>query len=104
MPGHLCRQLGIRLRTYLREAYALPLLITAPLVLVVLLMQRWFVPHHYGQLAVQLFIAGVVYGLGLLWVVLTKRALRVGELASKDTPVAAVIGTADAVETYQPEG
>lgn len=104
MPGHLCKQLGIRLRTYLREAYALPLFVTAPLVLVLLLMQRWFVPHHYGQLAVQLFIAGVVYGLGLLWVVLTKRALRVGELAAKDISVRAEIGAAEPVETYQPEG
>jgi O-antigen/teichoic acid export membrane protein len=104
MPGHLCKQLGIRLRTYVHEAYALPLLVTAPLVLVLFLMQRWFIPHHYGQLAVQLFIAGVVYGLGLLWVVLTKRALRVGELAAKEIPVAAEIGTPEAVETYQPEG
>jgi O-antigen/teichoic acid export membrane protein len=81
MPGHLCRRLGIRLGTYLREAYALPFLITAPLAAALLVMQRWFVPHRYWQLVVQLSIAGVVYGLGLLWVVLTKRALRVGELA-----------------------
>ena len=32
MPWHLCSQLGIRMRTYLREAYTLPLLITVPLV------------------------------------------------------------------------
>ncbi len=104
MPGHLCKQLGIRLRTYLREAYVLPLLITAPLVLVLLLMQRWFVPHSYAQLAVQVLIGGAVYGLGILWVVLTNRALRVGELAAKEIPVAVENGTAEAIETYQPEG
>jgi O-antigen/teichoic acid export membrane protein len=104
MPGHLCKQLGIRIRTYLREAYALPVLITVPMVLVLLLMQRWFIPHHYVELAVQLLIAGAVYGLGLLWVVLTKRALRVGELAPKETHVVAEIGPVEAVETYQPEG
>lgn len=101
MPGHMCRQLGIRLRTYLREAYVLPLLITAPLVLVLLLMQRWFIPHNYRQLAVQFLIGGTVYGLGILWVVLTNRALRVGELAPKETPVAAESGAAEAVEIYQ---
>ncbi|HEY6340657.1 MAG TPA: flippase [Bryobacteraceae bacterium] len=104
MPGHLCKQLGIRLQTYLREAYTLPLLIAAPLVLALLLMQRWFIPHNYEQLAVQLGIAGVVYGLGLLWVVWTKRALRVGELAAKETPVVAERGGArDTVEIYPQE-
>jgi O-antigen/teichoic acid export membrane protein len=104
MPGHLCRQLGIRLRTYLRQAYVLPLLITAPLVLVLLLMQRWFIPHTYLQLAVQFMIGATVYGLGILWVVLTGRALRLGDLVSKETPVAAEGGAAEAVQTYQQEG
>ena len=83
MPGHLCRLLGIRLRTYLREAFVLPFLITVPLVLVLLLMKKWFIPHTYRQLAVQLAIGGAVYGLGLLWVYATDRALRTGELAAK---------------------
>jgi len=104
MPGHLCKQLGIRIGTYVREAYALPVLITVPMVAVLLLMQRWFVPHHYVELAVQLLIAGAVYGLGLLWVVLTKRALRVGELAPRETHVVAEIAPVEAVETFQPEG
>jgi len=86
MPHHLCRLLGIRLRTYLREAFILPLLITAPLVVVLLLMKKWFIPHTYRQLAVQLVIGGAVYGLGLLWVFATKRALSVGELAAKQAP------------------
>jgi hypothetical protein len=44
-------------------------------------MQRWFVPHNYRQLGLQLLIAGIVYGLGLLWAILTNQALRVSELA-----------------------
>jgi putative effector of murein hydrolase LrgA (UPF0299 family) len=53
---------------------------------------------------VQLLIAGTVYGLGLLWVVLTKRVLRVGELAPKEIPVTKEIAAVEAIETYQPEG
>jgi O-antigen/teichoic acid export membrane protein len=101
MPGHLSRKLGIRLRTYLREAYTLPLLITTPLVLVLLLMRRWFIPHNYRQLAVQLAIGGVVYGLGLLWVIATKRAFQVGELAVKEKPAPLENGMGSVVEAYQ---
>jgi len=50
MPRHLCKLLGIRLGTYLREAYALPFLLTVPLVATLLLMKQWFVPHNYRQL------------------------------------------------------
>jgi hypothetical protein len=103
MPRHLCRQLGIRLGTYLREAFVLPLLVTAPLMLALLWMQRWFIPHTYLQLAAQLLIAGTVYGLGLLWVVWSGRALRVGELASKQALMTAEDATVEAAETYQPE-
>ncbi|HEX3104493.1 MAG TPA: oligosaccharide flippase family protein [Terriglobales bacterium] len=82
MPGHLCKQLGIRLWTYLREAFVLPMIVSAPLALVLLLMRRWFVAHNYWQLGIQLLVGGIVYGLGLAWVFFTNRALRVGELAA----------------------
>lgn len=82
MPGHLCKQLGIRLWTYLREAFVLPIIVSTPLVLVLLLMRRWFVAHNYWQLGIQLLIGGIVYGLGLAWVFVTSRALRVGQLAA----------------------
>lgn len=88
MPHHLCRLLGIRIRTYLREAFVLPFLITAPTAAVLLLMQRWFIPHTYRQLALQLLIGGVVYGLGLIWVYATGRALRAGELAAQQESLA----------------
>ena len=82
MPGHLCKQLGIRLWTYLREAFMLPILVSTPLVVALLLMRRWFVPHNYWQLGIQLLVGGIVYGLGLAWVFITSRALRVGQLAA----------------------
>jgi O-antigen/teichoic acid export membrane protein len=101
MPRHLCRQLGIRMITYLREAYVLPILITAPLLATLLLMQLWYQPHTYRGLALQLVIAGVVYGLGLLWVFKTNRAFRVGELATKDAPVSVVAAASTPIEAFQ---
>ena len=82
MPGHLCKQLGIRLWTYLREAFVLPVVVTVPLVVALLLVRRWFVAHNYWQLGIQLLIGAIVYGLGLGWAFLTRRALRVGQLAA----------------------
>jgi O-antigen/teichoic acid export membrane protein len=94
MPRHLCKKLDIRIRTYVRESYSLPLLLCLPLAAVLLLMQRWFVPHNYRGLGLQLVIAAAVYGTGLLWVVSTHRALRVEEAslrgdASPASPLAA---------------
>ncbi len=79
MPQHLCKKLDLHVRTFIRESYTLPFLLSLPLAAVLLLMQRWFVPHNYRGLGVQLFIGGIVYGLGLLWVVMSKRALRVDD-------------------------
>jgi O-antigen/teichoic acid export membrane protein len=80
MPFHLCSRLGIRVTTYLRQAYVLPLLLCAPMVMVLVLMQRWFVPHTYRQLAVQLLAGGLVYAACVGWAYMTDRALHVGEL------------------------
>jgi O-antigen/teichoic acid export membrane protein len=106
MPWHLCHQLGIRMRTYLREAYSLPLLITVPLIAALLLMRRWYHPHNYKGLAVQMAIAGVVYGLGALWIFLTKRAFKVGKLGPPDKSIAisSEMKSRPAIEAYQEEG
>ncbi len=80
LPWHLCRLLGIRMWTYLREAFVLPLALLVPLVGVLLLVRRWYHPHNYRQLLPQLFIVGAFYGLELLWVFKTNRAFRVGVL------------------------
>jgi len=84
LPWHLCRQLQIRITTYLREAYFLPLIVCIPLVIVLFLMKWWFVPHNYIQLAAHLAVAGVVYGLSLSWAFASNRAMRVGTLHSPE--------------------
>jgi O-antigen/teichoic acid export membrane protein len=99
LPIHLCRLLGIKLRTYLYRAFALPLGLCMPLVAVLLLMQRWFVPHRLSQLVLQVGIASVVYGAGLAWAFLTHRAWDVGQLgANQENEVTLAL-----VETYQEE-
>jgi O-antigen/teichoic acid export membrane protein len=84
LPGHLCRQLQIRMTTYLREAYLLPSVATVPVIIVLLILKQWFVPHNYLGLAVHFGIAGLVYGLALLWAFKTKRAMKVGNLHAHD--------------------
>ncbi len=79
MPHHLCKKLDIRLRTFVRESYLLPFLLCLPLTAVLLLMRRWFIPHNYRGLGLQLLIALAVYGCGLLWAGWSKEALRVPE-------------------------
>ena len=83
LPLHLCRLLGIKLRTYLYRAFVLPIVLCIPLVAVLLLMQRWYVPHRLVPLLVQLVIAGLVYGLGLAWAFWTNRAWDVGVLGRR---------------------
>jgi O-antigen/teichoic acid export membrane protein len=81
LPGHLCRLLRINIWTYLYEAYLFPLGLSVPLVAVLLLMQRWFIPHGLRQLLIQFIVGGLVYGIGLAWALWTHRAWRVGQLA-----------------------
>jgi O-antigen/teichoic acid export membrane protein len=102
MPQHLCKKLNIRLGTFFRESYALPFLLCVPLAAVLLLMRRWFIPHNYWQLGLQLLIAAAVYGSGLLWAALTNNALRVGELSPKGSSAEAEsIAVSPPEEVYQ---
>lgn len=87
MPWLLCSRLGVRLSIYIRQAYLLPFLLCMPLAAVLLLMQRWMVPHSYRQLFPQLVIGGVVYGIGLAWAYLSNRALHTGDLAAPSPPL-----------------
>jgi O-antigen/teichoic acid export membrane protein len=91
MPRHLCKKLDVPIRTYLRESYRLPVLLCVPLTAVLLLMHRWFVPHNYKGLGLQLLIAVTVYGLGLLWAIKTNNALRVDESSLHGRSPASVI-------------
>ncbi len=81
LPHHLCRLLKLRVVSYLRHAFLLPLGLTIPLVCVLLLMRRWFIPHHYLQLAEQMAIGLAVYGIGVAWAIWTRKAWRVEGLS-----------------------
>ncbi|MGC2195349.1 MAG: oligosaccharide flippase family protein [Terriglobales bacterium] len=99
MPRHLCRLLGVRIGTFLREAYTLPLLLSAPLVVTLLLMRRWFIAHTYLEVGLQILISLLPYGLGAFWALWTKRLWQVGELSGKQMDEVAVA----LIETYQEE-
>lgn len=99
LPRHLCRLLGIKIRTYLCRAFVLPILLCVPMIATLLLMQRWYIPHRIVPLLIQLAIAGAVYSIGLAWAFLTHRAWDVGELAANQEDEVTVA----LVETYQEE-
>ncbi|MGA9566933.1 MAG: oligosaccharide flippase family protein [Candidatus Korobacteraceae bacterium] len=80
LPGHLCRLLRISIWTYLYGAFMLPLTLCIPLATVLLLMQRWFIPHGLRQLLIQLIIGSLVYGIGLAWALWSRHAWDVGAL------------------------
>jgi O-antigen/teichoic acid export membrane protein len=102
LPWHVCRQLQIRVGMYLREAYLLPLIVCLPVVIVLLLMKQWFVPHNYAQLATQLGVAGTVYGLSVLWAFASKRATKIGNLHSPELTLEQPAAV-EAVESYSQE-
>jgi hypothetical protein len=83
MPQHLCKTLGIRIGTYLREAFLLPVLLCVPLVAVLLWMRHLFYAKNLWQVGLQLAVACAVYGIGLLWAIWTNRAWRVGDLSEQ---------------------
>jgi O-antigen/teichoic acid export membrane protein len=99
LPRHLCRLLSVRMGTFLREAYTLPLLLSVPLVATLLLMRRWFFAHNYLELGLQILIGLLPYGLGVLWAFWTKRIWQVGELSGAELDEVAVA----LIETYQEE-
>jgi O-antigen/teichoic acid export membrane protein len=81
LPRHMCRQLGIPVRTFLVEAYFYPVVLCLPMILVLLLMQRSFYAHHYPQLVLNLLAGVAAYGVGLAWFVLTREPLGIRLMA-----------------------
>jgi O-antigen/teichoic acid export membrane protein len=99
LPLHLCRLLGISLRTYLHRAFLLPAMLCAPLVMALLWVQHWFIAHNYLQLAIQLLIGSIVYGAALFWAFWSHRTWDIGKLGkNKEDDVTVAL-----VETYQEE-
>ena len=101
MPSHLCSRLGIRVSTYLRQAYVLPLLLSAPMVAVLLLMRYWFEAHTYLQLAVQLLAGGIAYGACCAWAYVTGKALHVSNLAPLEEQQQTAMAAIRQAETLQ---
>ena len=100
LPRHTCHVLGVRVWTYLREAFLLPLGLCIPLVTALLLVRHGFVAHNYLQLFVQVLMCSVVYGAGLLWAVRTHRLWQVQGLYDEEERRETVMAL---IETYQEE-
>jgi O-antigen/teichoic acid export membrane protein len=83
MPRHLCRILNVKLRSFLLQAYTLPLLITFPTVLMLLVMRHWFFAHTYLQVLLQITIGMIPYALGLTWAIWTGRVWSVKQEAQR---------------------
>lgn len=83
-PRYLSRLLGVRVWSFLREAYALPLALSAPLVAVLLAMRHWYPVHRLIPLATEILLAMTVYSVGLYWAVQTRRVYEMGDLASPE--------------------
>jgi O-antigen/teichoic acid export membrane protein len=84
MPYHLCFRLGMRISTFVVQAYLFPVILCAPMAATLFFMRRWFVAHTYPQLIAQLLAGGLVYTIGLAWAHMTDRALRVVDLSPAD--------------------
>ena len=80
LPRHMRKQLGVPVKTLLREAYVLPLLLVAPLAATLLVLQHWRFARNFRQLAFQSLVGGAVYGAGLLWAYKRNRLFHVGDL------------------------
>ena len=65
LPRHACRVLDMPLRTFLNQAYSLPLLLCMPLAGVLLFARYEFPAHSYAGLLPQIVSGGVIYCAGL---------------------------------------
>jgi O-antigen/teichoic acid export membrane protein len=81
LPRHMKKQIGVPVGTFVREAYALPVLLSIPFVGALLLANRFFYPRNLTQLTLETLIVSSVYGIGLFWAYRTNRAFHVAEIA-----------------------
>jgi O-antigen/teichoic acid export membrane protein len=86
LPRHLKKQIGVPVRTFVREAYLLPILLTLPLVAALWLANRFFYPRNLIQLTLEILAVSSIYGLGLLWAYRTNRAFHVAKIAGLTQP------------------
>ena len=104
IPRHLKKQLGVPVRSFVRQAYLLPLLLNLPLVGVVWLANRFFTPRNLIQLVMEIGAAFFIYGIGVLWAYKTGRVFRVAESGSPVLPQAPQVVTEAVISVeYQEE-
>jgi len=72
LPRHMCRRLEVPLRRFIPEAYFYPMVFCIPMAFALILMQRSFYAHRYPQLVLNLLVGWIVYGICVLWFVLTR--------------------------------
>jgi hypothetical protein len=92
--------LRLPVRTYFRQAFLLPLMLCAPLVVVLLMMRHWFIARNYFQLSIQLLAGSAIYSVGLLWAILTHKIWQVEGFPDQDAANQAAVAV---IETYQQE-
>jgi O-antigen/teichoic acid export membrane protein len=77
LPRHMCRHLQVPIPKFIREAYFYPLVLCVPMAFALTLMQRSFYAHRYPQLVLNLLVGWVIYGVGVLWFILTREPIGV---------------------------
>lgn len=77
LPRHMCRHLQVPIPKFIREAYFYPLVLCVPMAFALVFMQRSFYAHHYPQLVLNLLVGWVIYGVGVLWFILTREPIGV---------------------------
>jgi O-antigen/teichoic acid export membrane protein len=100
MPRHLCRVLGISVRSFVFEAYKLPLLLLTPFVVALVVLKRWFIPHTYLQVGLQIALALIPYGAGVAWAFWSNRVWHVDQSMVQNTPDEVSVAL---IESYQEE-
>jgi len=86
LPRHLCRVLNLRIRSFLLEAYTLPVLLTLPTVLALVAVRQWFFARTYLEVALQIVIGMIPYALGLTWAIWTGRIWKVDQQVESRRP------------------
>lgn len=88
LPRHVCKKFGISVLAFLTESYTLPLFVTCPMVVTLLLEQRWLKPHQLAPLVLQLLIAWGIYGSGFLWIFKRRKAFQIDQGALRGRELA----------------
>lgn len=66
-PAYLCKVLKVSPLRFLRQSYTIPLLITAPMVAVLLVMRRFITAETWLTLVAQVAAGGIVYTVLFCW-------------------------------------